>query len=804
MRRRLGIAGAALAVLLLVVGLGGSFIVTRALPTVNGEYRLLGLRERGEVVRDVYGVPHVYAQNAHDLFFLQGYVTAQDRLFQLDLYRRTGQGRLSEVLGEPALDTDKFTRTLGLARAAVADLAVAGGTTRDALDAYAEGVNKLLDQQKDALPLEFVILGYRPEPWSALDSLTVIKLEAYDLAGNFRTELLRADIVQRLGPAALATLLPDADQSPPVGLVDGSWAAVAPLLSGGRAAGAAAALPSAGPAAGAVASDPLLGAGGPEGSNCWAVAGGRSRTGLPLLAGDPHLGVRNPAIWYEVGLEGAGYKVVGFAIPGIPGVLTGHNAHLAWSFTIAYTDVQDIYVEQQDPADFRRYMYRGASEAATILREMIRVKGRAEPLALDVAITRHGPIVTGVLPGRTSQLALRWNALDAGHTADGLLALNRAEDFRAFRAATAQFSGATLSACYADTAGHIAYQFVGSLPRRTAGDGRLPVPGWTGDHEWDGQVSPDQVPWVLDPAAGYVVNANDRPTQDPASAAFVGEWDPGFRAARLGAQLRDVRNADVEGFRAMEIDFSSAPALRFRDVIAGAAARSPLAARTQALVRDWDGVPSADSAAAAVYEAWLVRMCERVFKDKLGDALFADYENYGRPSFALYQLSPRASDPFFEELGDPIGRGRDEMAARALDDASRDLRDALGPDPDRWRWGDLHRVRFDHPLSAVPPLDRLFSIGPLARSGDMYSVNNGAYKFGKPYLLSSHSSYRMIVDLADTDRSWSVLPTGESGQPFARHWGDQTTLWAEGRLKAMRFSRERLGQIEGTLQFRPR
>ncbi len=791
MRRRLAIAGAALAALLLVVGLAGSFIVTRALPTIKGDFRLLGLRERGEVARDVYGVPHVYAQNAHDLFFLQGYVTAQDRLFQLDLYRRTGQGRLAEVLGEPALDTDRFTRTLGLARAAKADLAVTGRTTRDALEAYAEGVNKLLDQQKDALPLEFVILGYRPEPWTVIDSLIVTKLEAYDLAGNFRTELLRADIVQRLGAAALATLLPDAEGTPPSGLSDGAWASVAPLLT---------------PAASARATsgDLLLGAGGPEGSNCWAVSGSRSRTGRPLLAGDPHLGVRNPSIWYEVGLEGAGYKVVGFAIPGIPGVLTGHNAHIAWSFTIAYTDVQDIYVEQQDPTDFRRYMFRGAAEAATVLRESIKVKGQTDPVDLDVVITRHGPIITGVLPGRTSQLALRWNALDAGRTMDGLLALNRAEDWTTFRSAVSQLAGATLSACYADAAGHIGYQFVGSLPRRTAGDGRLPVPGWTGEYEWDGQVPSEQLPSVFDPAAGYIVNANDRPTEDRRSAAFVGEWDPGFRAARLLSELRDGRDADVERFRVMQTDYSSAPALRFRDVILGVAARSPLAARTQTLVREWDGVPTADSPAAAVYEAWLVRMCERVFKDKLGDALFADYLNYGRPTFALYRLVARAIDPFFEELGDPIGRGRDEMAARALDDASRDLRDSLGPEPDRWKWGDLHRIRFDHPLSAVPPLDRIFSIGPLARSGDIYSVNNGAYKLSKPYLLSSHASYRMIVDLADTDRSWSVLPTGESGQPFARHWGDQTTLWAEGRLKAMRFSRERLGQIEGTLLFRPR
>ena len=798
MSRRRGpkpaIAALLVAVLLLSAGGAFAFLVYRPLPTIEGDRRLIGLDERAEIVRDGSGVPHIFASTTHDLFFLQGYVTAQDRLFQLDLYRRTGRGRLSEVLGDAGLDADKFIRTIGIARAADLDAALLSSDARLALAAYAEGVNKLIEQQGDALPIEFLLLGYKPEPWTATDSLVILKLQSYDLATNYATELSRANVAARAGPAAIAQLFPDSDARPPAALDDGAWDAVREAFA------APVTLP------GLTALRSLFGdAGNGLGSNCVALAGSRTASGKPLLEGDPHLSVRNPAIFYEVALRGPGYDIAGFSIPGLPGIGIGHNARLAWTFTVAYTDVQDLFLEQPDPTDPRRFMFKGASEAATVLREQIRVRGKTEPVPLDVIVTRHGPLVQGVLKNQLAPLALRWTALDGGRTLDALLGMARATDFATFRAAGADLSGATLSTCYADVDGHIAYLLVGALPDRLKGDGRLPVPGWTGEYEWRGTLPASANPSRLDPPEGYVSNANDRPVADPAAVGYVGEWDPGFRAATLRARVQDLSGATVDTLRAIQTDYSSPPITAFLAALAAGAPRTPLGETARDVARRWDGALAVDSAGAAVYSSWLVHFAERTFHDKLGDAVYLDYLANGRPTFALYKLLPRAADPWFTSLGDPAVQGRDELSGLALDDAARELRDRFGADPAKWRWGALHTVTFAHPLSpGLPaPLRVLFDIGPFERAGDGYSLNNGAYSLATPYALRSHASERMVADLGDLDLTRTVLPTGESGQPFSRYWGDQAPLWLRGELHPLAFTRDRIAD-RTTLVVRPR
>ncbi len=790
-RRKAGVVAGTIAVLLVAsVVLTGLILVYRPLPTLDGEFRLLGLDQRAEVLRDAYGVPHVYAQSAHDLFYLQGYVTAQDRLFQMDLYRRAGEGRLAEVLGEPALDSDKQFRIFGLARVAAQELPLLRDDTRENLTAYAEGVNKFLEGHGDSLPIEFVILGYRPERWSTLDSLVVAKLQAYDAANNLHQELLRAGLASRFGTGVLATLMPD-PSGHAASVDERAWAAVAPYIAAGTSQPGAAAL-----------SAFLPGAGDGTGSNCWALAGTRTSTGKPILAGDPHLAVRNPSIWYEIGLEGAGYKLVGFSFAGIPGIVIGHNDRIAWTFTYAYTDTQDLFVERQDPTDPRRYEYKGQFETATFVRETIDVKGGADPVIVDVAITRHGPIVTPVLEGQTAPLALRWTALDPGRLMDFVFELARAGSWQEFRAAAADFTGAAVSACYADVDGHIGYQLIGQLPARK-GDGQMPVPGWTGDYDWTGVLPSDANTTLLDPPSGMIVNANDRPTQDPHSAAYIGEWDPGFRATYIGQRLAGLSKADLPAMRAIQTEYASTPVARWREVILAASPKTDLQRRAQQLVRDWDGTLAAQSAGAAVTEAWLVHMLARTFQDKLGETLYADYLANGRAVFALYELLGRPEDPWFSDAGDPSVRGRDGLSTVALEDATRELVARFGADTTKWRWGDLHTITFAHPL-AIGPLALLLNIGPLPRAGDGFSVNNGAYDLAKPYAQTTNASERMIADLADLDRSLSVTPEGESGQPGSRYWGDQAPLWNAGDYKPMRFSRDLLGRIDGMLVFRPR
>ena len=787
--RRLVIAGAIVVLIVATVATAFGFLFLRPLPTIDGDERLIGLHERGEVLRDRYGVPHIFAADQHDASFLQGYTTAQDRLWQMDLYRRAAAGRLAEVLGEPGLESDRFMRTLGLTRAAALDLGVASPQVMEILQAYADGVNKFIDGHGDGLPVEFMILGYKPEPWSPLDSMSLAKLQIYDAAGNYTQELLRASIAERLGLDVLPTLFPD--PGPSAAYDRAAWAEVAADLGGVRS-------PSA-------ITSPLAGAGEGLGSNCWALAGSRTKSGKPLLAGDPHLAVRNPSIWYEVGLSTPDLSLIGFSIPGVPGVVIGHNDKIAWSFTYAYADTQDFFVEHQDPTDLRRFEYQGRFEPATFLRESIRVKGRAEPVTLDVAITRHGPLLTPVLPspGVKAQLALRWTALDATKTLDAVMGMNRARSFAEFRRAAADFSGATLSACYADVDGHIGYLLVGRIPDRP-GDGRLPVAGWTGTNEWRGLLPADANFSVLDPSDGIILNANNRPMSSASQAGYVGEWDPGFRYAYLRSVLDQQRGADVAAMGRLQNDYTSIPVQRYRDALVAGRPTTALGQQVQKIAREWDGTLAVDSAGAAIYEAWLGQMSRAVFADKLGPGVFDDYQTNGRITYALYQLLASTTSTWFVSLGDPALSGRDAQSGAALDAAAKDLVSRLGGDPATWRWGDLHTVVFEHPLSAAKPLDLIFTIGPVRRAGDGYSPNNGAYSLSRPYGLRSHASERQVVDLGDVDASVSIIPVGQSGQPFSRHWGDQTPLWAAGQYKPMALAKDRIGQLEGRLILRPR
>ncbi|HET8568280.1 MAG TPA: penicillin acylase family protein [Candidatus Limnocylindria bacterium] len=784
MIRRLALSSALVLVLTVVVAV--LILFYRPHPAIDGDIRLLGMHERGEIVRDRYGVPRIFARNAHDLFYMQGYVLAQDRLFQMDLYRRAAHGRLSEVLGEVTLPADKLMRTLTLARAAERDVALMSPEARAAADAFAEGVNKFLEQHGESLPFEFLLLGYKPEPWTAVDSAAIVKLQTWDQAVNLQTELVRMAAAARLGPAALSALFPSADGATRDDAP--AWRAIGGFVGAG---------------AGVVGVDALRalvgdGTGG-AGSNCWAVAPRKSASGRALFAGDPHLGIRNPSIWYEVGLEGAGYKVVGFTIPGVPGVILGHNERVAWSLTVAYVDQQDLYLEQPDPREPGRFMFRGASEPALVTRHQIRVRGRADTVPLDVVATRHGPIVTPVLKGQIASFALRWTALDGGRNLDAILALDRSRDWDSFRAALGMLEGPALVLCYADADGHVGWSLAGRMPLRAgADDGRLPLPGWDGAHEWQGSLDPRELPFAFDPPDGFAMSANHLQFPYRWNAGSRDEWDGGFRAARVVETLRAAERVSAESSRVLQTDVASVPARRLREALSAAQPSSALASAAQRIARDWDGVLGADSAGAAVYEAWLLRMVERTFKDRLGDAVYGEWVSHGRPFVALHRLAERPDDPWFTDLGSGA-RGRDAIAALALEDAAKDLASRLGGDPSKWRWGALHRITFAHPLGSVLPF---LNVGPFDRPGDDDTPNDAPYDLLAPYAMKNHTSLRTIVDFADVEGALSVLPLGQSGLPLSGHWGDQTRLWLEGRLKPMPLSRERVADPEGRLVLR--
>jgi len=561
-----------LAVLLAATGLAtgiGVYAVRRAFPQASGRIALDGLRGTVEVMRDQWGIPHIYAQNDLDLFFAQGFVHAQDRLWQMEFNRRAASGRLSEIFGPVTLDTDRFLRTVGLRRAAEVEAAQLDDETKRVLQAYVDGVNAYIASRRGRLPLEFALLRYVPEPWSPVDAVAFGKLMAWTLSGNWDSEILRAHLLSRFGEAGVARLMPAYPDEMPV---------IVPAGADYRPFRSAAAL--------------RLAAHAPArngtGSNNWVIAGSRTTTGAPILANDPHLEAAMPSIWYEMDLSSERFHVAGATFAGAPGVIIGHNERIAWGVTNAGPDVQDLYLERFDPDDPARYEFQGQWERATVVEESIIVKGRRDPVILPVRITRHGPILNGVVDGLDAFVALRWTALMPGTILGSVLRLDQARNWEEFREALRLWTVPAQNFVYADTDGNIGYQLPGRIPVRAKGNGLLPVPGWTGEYEWVGEIPFDELPSSFNPERGYIITANNRIIPDDYTHFIAAEWDPGFRAQRIETMLTAQPKVSPEVVADMQLDTSSLPAQAILRALRGVQigrARSIIARRASRLGR---------------------------------------------------------------------------------------------------------------------------------------------------------------------------------------------------------------------------
>jgi len=780
MRRLLLLPLSLLLLLALVLAGLGVYVFRRPFPQRSGTLAVDGLQAPVEVVRDRWGVPHLFARNAHDLFFAQGFVHAQDRLWQMEFNRRVASGRLSEIFGEVTLETDRFLRTVGLRRAAEAEWAVQDADARAATEAYAAGVNAFLALSRGRLPAEFTLLRFAPEPWTPVDSVAYGKLMAWVLSGNWASELLRAHLVSRFGPEGARVLMPAYPAEHPV--VVPRAADYTPF----RAPAVLAALDLAPPQGGV-------------GSNNWAVAGARTTTGAPLLANDPHLDAAMPSIWYEMHLSGGGVDVAGSTFPGTPGVIIGHNEHIAWGVTNAGPDVQDLYMERFDPADPTRYLFRGRWERARVVRERIVVKGRRDPVLLPVRITRHGPILNDVVKGLPGFLALRWTALDPGTILSSVAKLDRARNWQEFREALRDWTVPAQNFVYADRDGHIGYQLPGRIPIRARGDGLLPVPGWTGEYEWVGEIPFDQLPSALDPPRGYVVTANNQIVPDAYRYLIAREWDPGYRARRIETMLTATPAVGPEDFARIQLDVTSLPGRAMVRALAGARVGEGPGASLLAELLAWDGVLGPDSRGGAIYEVFRVTLPALVFKDVLGPDVFEKYmERSDAWTLALLQLLRQPASPWWGP------EGRDAVVARALAETDAVLRRRLGGDRSRWTWGRLHLMRFDHPLGRVPGLGAIFNATAPPTGGDVFTVNNGGFN-PQTFRQEVVASYRQIIDLADLDRSMAIHTTGQSGLPFHRHYRDFVRMWASGAYHPMPFSPAAVrAAAEATLVLAPR
>ena len=793
------------------------YLYRRPLPQVNGTLKVAGLAAPAEIIRDRWGVPHIYAQSLEDLLFVQGFVHAQDRLWQMEMSRRAGHGRLAEIFGGIAFTTDRFLRTIGLGRAAQADLARIDVETLCALEAYARGVNAYA--QNNPLPIEFILLGIKPEPWTSTDSLVWAKVQAWGLSANWSSEILQAGLINKVGVMRAAQLHGDYPRNNPLILPEHTFVEIVDrVLEQFRAA------------------EEWLTVGGLGGmSNNWVVDGTKSATGKPLLANDPHLSLQMPSIWYENHLVAPGFEVAGVSFPGTPGVVLGHNADIAWGTTNAFPDVQDVYIEKLNPDDPAKYEYRGAWNSATIIREEIRVKGEATPRVVEVIVTRHGPIIDELIPPtatilssrqRGVALALKWVGHEESQISRAILNINRARNWNEFTDALRDWSVPSQNMVYADRAGNIGYYMPGKIPIRAKGMGLVPAPGWTGEYEWVGWIPHEELPHAFNPAQHYFATANNQVVGKEYQHFLTARTMNGFRARRIVEMLTEKEKLAADDFARMQIDQYCEPAKRFcelltelsMNILSQPALKGTRYQAQQALdtLKHWDYKLSEDSVAGAILKLTQYFAMRHVFGPWLGD-LTDHYIGVGfHPTLAstipccldqspsiLQHILVNNENEWFRD-GEGKALTREEILALALDDAIGYLREAVGGNVGEWQWGKVHLATFNHPLGEKKPLDRIFNRGPYPYGGDGNTVCAAGYVPKLPIQARSHASWRQIIDLNDWDASRGVITTGQSGHPASRHYADMIPLWLKGKHHPLLWTREKVeAHAEARLKLEP-
>jgi len=726
----------------------------------DGEIDLAGLERAVTVRRDTWGVPYIEASSLDDLWFAQGVVTAGERLFQLDLALRAATGRLSEVFGERTLDDDRFVRTVGFHRA--------GARIAEAWDAdsvrmhrrFREGVRAWIEAM-EAPPIEYTMLDLEPaipddvDPWSA-----AFVYLSWGLSGNALQELLRAWITEQAGASTAEALMPHRSQASPLPAVGALHGAVLDEVRGSRG----------------------------RGSNAWAIAPARTRTGGALLANDPHLDAIQPGVWLEMHLSAPGYRARGVTLPWSPGIVLGTTAHHAWGATNVSGDVQDLFIEELGPDG--RSVRRGQEWAPLVVhQETIDVRG-TEPVEIVVKESSHGPLLEsfpvgeletehveiGGASGEGTAVALAWTGLQHAIQPSLVVRAASATTFEEFRSAVAGVTCPGLNFVYADVEGTIGYACTGVYPVRRAGDGTTPVPAGDGGYSWIGTIPPDELPWSADPGRGFLVTANDRPHDDSYPYLIGMDFHPPHRARRINQRLAARDDHDVASSAALQTDTVSLPALDLLGSLTDLLEPSDVAA----LLKAWDGDVRADSAAAAVFQAWSGAVARRTSDSELGelfDRYHADREIWH--SSVLPVIVAEAASGNARSL---------ETVRDALDDAIALLRERLGDDASAWSWGALHRLRLAHPLARIPGLESLFTAVDAGIGGDETTVAQAALDGLQGFDVAVIQSWRAVYDLADLDRSVGVLPAGVSGNPASPHWNDQADLWLAGGAHPLPFS----------------
>ncbi|HEX4951657.1 MAG TPA: penicillin acylase family protein [Blastocatellia bacterium] len=736
------------------------------LAQITGTINVRGLQKPVRVLRDEWGIAHIYAETQDDLFFAQGFVAAQDRLWQLDIWRRTGEGKLAEILGKDYIERDKFARLLRYRGDMKAEYESYAPDAKQIITAFVRGINAYIEANRARLPIEFQLTGIKPDLWTPEVCLT--RMAGYVMTRNASTEVLRAQLIKAVGKDLVEELI---ETDPPTKLTIPEGLNLDDISDQ--------ILRAASAASGSVNFRQI------EGSNNWVVDGTMSATGKPLLANDPHRPINLPSLRYLVHLVGPGWNVIGAGEPALPGVAAGHNERMGFGFTIVGIDQQDLYVEEVNPANPNEYKFKGKWLKMRIERETINVKGQA-PVTVELKFTNHGPVIYEDV-NKHRAYALRWVGQEPG-TAGYLasLSLNRAQNWQQFYKALSRWKVPSENLMYADVDGNIGWVAAGLTPIRKGWNGLLPVPGASGKYEWSGFRSVKEMPQAYNPAKHYIATANHNIMPPGYKTPLGYEWAAPFRFHRIDEVIANFKGKfTISDFQKLQHDETSLPARQLTKVLQEVTHVPSDLQPFVTMLTNWDCVMSKDSAAAALFAMWNNKLSAAVFKSHVPEKhwqQFASRISLEKTIEALRYASPKW-------FGDSSRAVRDRALLMALDQAVAEAKQRLGIDPAKWRWGTLHKAQFNHALSSNDELRALFDLPAPERGGDGNTPNATG---GANYRQSAGASFREILDVSNWDSSVGTNVPGQSGQVGSPHYNDLLPLWANGQYFPLLFSREKI------------
>jgi penicillin amidase len=779
-----------LGVILLLVVAGGLIFIgqfkTRALPNYNKDVKLAGLTAEVTVIRDSFAIPHIYAENEHDLYTAVGYAMAQDRLWQMDLLRRVTQGRLSEIFGSDLVEADIMFRALRFSEKSKRVFLTADNDVRVCIESFADGVNQYIKEAGKKLPPEFGLLGYKPELWLPEHSFNLIGYMAWDLSTGWPCDVLLDKMRVKLQPELWKYMVPDMDSVHKTPIYPGfklDNSTISTLKNLTKTA--------------SFIDD--LGLDVFRGSNNWAVAGKKSTTGKPLLANDMHLGLNIPGIWYQMNLVITGkLNVTGVVLPGQPLVIAGHNDSIAWGFTNVMTDDADFYQETINPDNPDQYLLNGAWKNLTKVEEIIKIKGGDSVIRVN-KFTHRGPIVSDLKKVTDKVLSLRWLGNEESNEVLAVYKLNRATDWTSFRNALRSFVSVNQNVVYADVKGNIGLQSTIGIPIRE-GDRTLVYPGDTTRYDWKGLVPFDELPNVYNPECGYVSSANCKtaPNDYP---YYISDWYVlPYRMDRINEMLNEKEKLSSDDFKRMQGDQKSKMAEKFMRYFLSHLVTKPGLTDSEKevynLLRNWDYTLLKERPEALIFEKWYYLTGVNLAKDQMDSLLFKEF--VGEKTFFenfLENMLVKPSNSWSDDVTtSDIKESFGDIIGKSFQQTVTELSVQLGANPANWRWGDVHTITLAHPLASVKILNKVFKLnrGPYSVGGSFHTVGPYAYTLNKYSTVNHGASERHIFDVSNWDRSLTVIPTGTSGIPASKHYCDQTESYVSNKYHSDYITRSKV------------